>query len=485
MVNKCFCKGYHFIKGGCSVKSFLGKDFLLNNSTAQSLYQHISTTLPIFDFHCHLDPQEIWANKPYENMYQVWLSGDHYKWRVMRMHGIGEKYITGEASDWEKFSAWAETMPYLIGNPLHHWSHMELETFFGIDKSLSPESAREIWEECNERLQTPDFLPRQFIERSNVAFIGTTDDPVSELKYHQLLKDDPSFKTEVAPTFRPDGALFIERPTFNEWLKKLEKVSGQDVGSVRDLVGALRQRVDYFNEQGCRASDHDIAQMIFTKTTQEHAEVLFQKRMSGQSLTAEEIIDYRSFLLVELGRMYAEKQWVMQLHMGAMRNNNTNMKQKIGTDTGFDSIGDSQVAEGLSRFLDTLDVTGELPRTVLYNVNPNDNAVLSAMMGNFYEEGVPGKVQFGSAWWFNDHIDGMEKQMKDLSNVGLLSHFIGMLTDSRSLLSYTRHDYFRRILCNLLGDWVEKGLAPNDFPALEKMVENIGFYNAKRFFTER
>ncbi|OIK07159.1 glucuronate isomerase [Bacillus sp. MUM 116] len=467
------------------MKKFLDQDFLLSTDTAVKLYENAIVGLPIFDFHCHLNPQEVWENKPYENITQLWLGGDHYKWRTMRIHGIGERFITGDAGDWDKFAAWAETVPHLVGNPLYHWTHMELKMFFGIEKQLKPETAREIFDECNAKLKKPDFRPRAFIERSNVKFIGTTDDPVSTLEFHQLLKNDDSFKTIIAPTFRPDGALFIERPTFKSWIEKLAEVSGINTDSLDGFLNALKQRVDFFHENGGRASDHDIQKMEYVETTKQEIETIFNKRLSGGELTDEELKAYRAFLLTELGKMYAEKQWVMQLHMGALRNNNTKMKNLIGPDTGFDSVGEFNFAEGLSRFLDALNQADALPRTVLFNLNQKDNVVLAGMMGNFYDEGVPGKIQFGSGWWFLDHIDGMERQMKDLANVGMLSHFIGMLTDSRSFLSYARHDYFRRIVCNLLGVWVENGLVPADMAILENMVKNIGYYNAERYFLER
>lgn len=463
----------------------MDQHFLLNTETAVKLYENAAAEAPIFDFHCHLDPKEVWENKSYEDITQIWLGGDHYKWRTMRMHGIGERYITGDASDWEKFEKWAETVPHLIGSPVYHWTHLELKMFFGIDKVLSPETAREIWDECNEKLQKPEFSARGLIERSNVKFIGTTDDPISTLEYHQLLKNDETFNTLIAPTFRPDGALFIERPTFKSWIEKLADVSGVKTDSLDGFLAALKQRVEYFHENGGRASDHDIQKMEYVETTKQEVEAIFNKRVSGEQLSNQELIAYRIFLLKELGKMYAEKQWVMQLHMGAMRNNNTRMKELLGTDVGFDSVGEANMAEGLSRFLDSLDHINALPRTVLFNLNQKDNVVLAGMMGNFYEEGIPGKVQLGSGWWFVDHIDGMERQMKDFANVGVLSHFIGMLTDSRSFLSYARHDYFRRILCNILGDWVEKGLAPNDLKHMEKMVRNICYDNAEHFFLER
>jgi glucuronate isomerase len=467
------------------LKGFLNTNFLLDNDSAVRLYENAVKGLPIFDFHCHLSPQEVWENNPYKNITEVWLGGDHYKWRAMRMHGISEQYITGNASDWEKFYAWADTVQHLMGNPLYHWTHMELRMFFGIDKVLNKQTAREIFDECNEKLKQPDFRPRGFIEKSNVKFIGTTDDPVSTLEYHKLLKNDESFHAIIAPTFRPDGALFIERATFKSWIEKLEHVSGITVDSLDHFLQAVQQRVDYFHEHGGRASDHDIQKMDYVQTAKDEIQAIFEKRIRDEELSEAEITSYRSFLLTELGKMYAEKEWVMQLHMGAMRSNNTKMKNLLGPDTGFDSVGETNFAEGISRFLDALDQQDALPRTVLFNLNQKDNTVLAGMMGNFFEEGVPGKVQLGSGWWHLDHIDGMERQMKDFANLGLLSHFIGMLTDSRSFLSFARHDYFRRILCNLLGDWVEKGLVPADMEFLENMVKNIGYHNAEKYFLQR
>ena len=467
------------------MKEFLADDFLLYTPTAVKLYKYIAKEMPIFDFHCHLDPKEILEDKQYKNLTQLWLAGDHYKWRTMRMNGIAEHFITGEASDWEKFFAWAETVPSLIGNPLYHWTHMELKNFFNIDKRLSPGTALEIWDECNEKLQSAEFTPQSLIKKSNVRFIGTTDDPASTLKYHQLLKQNSTFETKVVPTFRPDGAMFIERPTFQRWIKNLEHVAQKQVTSLAELIKALKQRVDYFHDNGGRAADHDIPYMKYQEVTLAEAEMIFTRRMNDELLSQDELIKYRSFLLKELGKMYADKQWVMQLHIGAMRNNNTKMKNFLGADAGFDSIGEADIARGLSGFLNALDQEDALPRVILFNLNPKDNPVLAAMMGNFYETGVPGKIQFGTAWWFNDHIDGMERQMKDFANVGLLSHFIGMLTDSRSFLSYERHDYFRRILCNLIGEWVEQGKVPNDSTILQALIENISYYNAERYFLQR
>lgn len=467
------------------MKKFMDSHFLLNTATAVELYEKGAEQQPIFDFHCHLNPKEIWENKPYTNITQLWLGGDHYKWRAMRMHGIGERFITGDADDLEKFKVWAETVPHLIGNPLYHWTHLELKNFFGIEKTLNLETALEIWEECNEKLKHSEFRPRAFIEKSNVKFIGTTDDPVSMLEYHELLNQDETFKPLIAPTFRPDGALNIESASFHAWLDKLENVTAINIRNLDGFLDALKQRVDYFHEHGGRASDHDIRKLNYEEISKEAAADIFSKRLKDEPISDVEIDHYRAFMLKELGKMYADKQWVMQLHMGALRNTNTKMKNRLGSDTGFDSVGETSFAEGLSRFLDALDQEDSLPRTVLFNLNPKDNAVLAGMMGNYYEEGVPGKIQFGSGWWFNDHIDGMEKQMRDLANVGLLSHFIGMLTDSRSFLSYARHEYFRRILCNIVGDWAEQGLVPNDMPFLENMINNICYHNAERYFLQR
>lgn len=467
------------------MKTFLHDDFLLTNPTAEKLYHQIMKNLPIFDYHCHLSPKEIYENQNFNNITQLWLAGDHYKWRAMRIHGVKETLITGDASDWEKFEAWAETVPHLLGNPLYHWVHMELRAFFGIHTLLSPDTAKDIWEHCNAMLQTEDFKPRRFIEKSNVRFVGTTDDPADSLEYHRRLKEDTSFEVEVGPTFRPDQALYLERPTFKKYISTLEQVTGKTIDHLDELVEALQQRVNYFSSHGCYGSDHDIPNMAFELVSKEVVKETFSKRLRDEPITKEELVGYRSYLLVELGKMYAAKKWVMQLHIGGLRNNNTYMKELVGADGGFDSIGDQLIADGLSRFLDTLEQERTLPRTVLYNLNPRDNYVVGTMIGNFAEVGIPGKVQFGSGWWFNDQYNGMLNQMTDLANLGILSHFIGMTTDSRSLLSYVRHEYFRRIVCQLLGEWVEEGKIPNDDTLLRQMIENIGFHNAHRYFTVR
>jgi len=467
------------------LSNYLTDHFMLQSEAARHLYDSAAKNQPIFDFHCHLSPQEVWENKKFNHMTELWLGGDHYKWRAMRMNGISEHYITGDATPYEKFLAWAQTVPQLMGNPLYHWTHLELKNYFGIDTLLNPSTASEIWEKCNALLQQDEFTPRSLIKRSNVQFIGTTDDPLSNLEYHANLKADESFTTIIAPTFRPDGVLNINANGFQAWIAALQEATSIEIHSIADVIAALKLRVDFFHENGCRASDHDIPNLIYVEATEEQADAIFKKRISGEVLDVNENQIYRSFILTELGKMYGEKQWVMQLHMGAIRNNNTKMLRKLGRDAGFDSVGESNFAEGLSLYLDALDIADRLPRTILYNLNPKDNAVLAGMLGNFYEEGVPGKMQFGSGWWFNDHIDGMEKQMKDLANVGLLSHFVGMLTDSRSLISYPRHEYFRRILCNIIGDWVETGLVPRDYELLENMVANICYNNAEQYFLNR
>lgn len=466
------------------MKPFIDEDFMLKSNAAKKLYV-TAKEMPIFDFHCHLSPQEIWENKSYRNITELWLGGDHYKWRAMRMNGISEKFITGDGSDYEKFMAWAQTVPTLFGNPLYHWTHLELRNYFGIDELLSPETADQIWNSCNEQLKQDEFRARAFLKRSNVKFVGTTDDPLSDLEYHQRIASDDSIDTIVAPTFRPDGVLNIHAEQYQAWISELSEKAMININNLQDLLDALQKRVDYFHENGARASDHDIPSLVYIEASYADVDTIFNKRMQGQQLLENEIILYRSFILKQLGKMYANKKWVMQLHMGALRNNNTKAFRTIGKDSGFDSIGESNFAEGISNYLDALDAMDALPRTILYNLNAKDNAVLTGMLGNFYEEGIPSKIQFGSGWWFNDHIDGMEKQMRDLANVGILAHFVGMLTDSRSFVSFPRHDYFRRILCNLVGDWVEQGLVPNDQKLLNEMISNICYNNAYTYFLER
>lgn len=464
------------------MKPFMDEKFLLNNETAIRLYEDYAKDMPIFDYHCHLNPKEIAENKKYRNITEVWLGGDHYKWRAMRSNGIEEKYITGDAPDKEKFLKWAETMANCIGNPLYHWTHLELKRYFGIDKLLSPDTAEEIWEECNRLLQQEEFTARGLIKRSNVKAIGTTDDPTDSLEYHIAIAKDPTFDVKILPAFRPDKSFNIDKPGFIEWMDKLGNVVGKEIKTFADVKEALKQRVDFFHEVGCRISDHALDPISYVEATEEEATAILQKALKGETVSEEEVKKYKTQVMVFLGKQYAAHGWVMQLHMGTIRNNSSRMFKLLGADTGFDAIADYTIAESLSKFLNRLDETDELPKTILYCLNPRDNEVLGTIIGCFQGGGIPGKMQFGSGWWFNDQKDGMIRQMVALANLGLLSRFVGMLTDSRSFLSYTRHEYFRRILCNLLGEWVESGEAPNDIKLLGSMVQNICFNNAKNYF---
>lgn len=464
------------------MKSFMNENFLLANKTAETLYHDFAKAMPIFDYHCHLSPKEIAENKRYRNITEIWLGGDHYKWRALRTNGVDERYITGDASDKDKFLKWAETMPQCIGNPLYHWTHLELKRFFGIDKLLSPQTAEEIWEKCNELLQTEEFTAQGLIKRSNVKLICTTDDPADSLEYHLALQQNNDFKVKVLPAFRPDKSFNIEKDGFTDWLGKLSQVSGIEIKTVADVKAALLKRLEFFHAAGCRVSDHALDPVVFATATDEQVDAVFEKALRGEKLSAGETQQYKTHIMVFLGRQYSRLNWVMQLHIGTIRNNNSRMMRLLGPDTGFDAEGDYTIAEPLAKFLDALDTTDELPKTILYCLNPRDNDVLATIMGCFQGGGIPGKIQFGSGWWFNDQKDGMIRQMTALANLGLLSRFIGMLTDSRSFLSYTRHEYFRRILCNLLGEWVENGEVPNDTALLGEMVQNICYNNAERYF---
>ena len=460
----------------------MDENFLLNNETAVNLYHNYAENMPIFDFHCHLNPEEIAKNKKYRNITELWLGGDHYKWRAMRSNGVTEDYITGDRDDKEKFMKWAETMSQCIGNPLYHWTHLELRRYFGIEELLSPETAEGIWNKCNDMLQSDAFCARSLIKRSNVKAICTTDDPADSLEHHISLQKDTSFDVKVLPAFRPDKSFNIEKEGFVEWIAKLSQSAGIEITSFRDLTSALRQRIDFFNEIGCKVSDHALDPVVYEEATDEEADSVLKKALNKQTLSKIEIDKYKTRVMIFLGKQYARVGWVMQLHIGTIRNNSKRMMDKLGPDTGFDCIGDYVFAKSLSSLLDALDYTDELPKTILYCLNPRDNEVLGTIMGCFQGGGIPGKIQFGSGWWFNDQKDGMIRQMVALANLGLLSRFVGMLTDSRSFLSYTRHEYFRRILCNLIGEWVENGEAPNDMVLLGEMVKNICFLNAKKYF---
>jgi glucuronate isomerase len=464
------------------MKSFMDENFLLTNKTAEKLYHDYAKDMPIFDYHCHLNPKEIKDNKRYRNITEIWLGGDHYKWRAMRSNGIDEKYITGDAPDKDKFMKWAETMPNCIGNPLYHWTHLELKRFFGINELLSPQTAEVIWNKCNEMLAKDEFTARGLIKRSNVKVICTTDDPADSLEDHIALAADESFDVKVLPAFRPDKSFNIEKAGFVEWIEKLGKVVDQEIQTFSNLKDALKQRLDFFHKVGCRVSDHALDPIVFEESSEEETTAILQKALNGEPLTEFEIKKYKTQIMVFLGKQYARLNWTMQIHIGTIRNNSKRMMRLLGPDTGFDATADYTFAEALSKFLDKLDDTDELPKTILYCLNPRDNDVLGTIIGCFQGGGIPGKIQVGSGWWFNDQKDGMTKQIVSLSNLGLLSRFVGMLTDSRSFLSYTRHEYFRRILCNIIGEWVESGEAPNDFELLGSMVKNICFTNAKEYF---
>ena len=456
--------------------------FLLTNDTAAILYNRFAKDMPIIDYHCHLDPREIYENKTFKNITEAWLYGDHYKWRVMRANGIEEQYITGDADDYDKFLAWASTVPMAIGNPLYNWTHLELQRFFGIHDILNEESAPAIWEKVNAQLNSKGFGARDLIVKSKVEVVCTTDDPIDTLEYHQKIKEDHEFDVKVLPSFRPDKGLEINRDGYLGWVEKLADVSGMSIDNYGNFLDALSQRIEFFHSVGGRVSDHALDSVVYVECTKQEANEIFAKALKGEKVSLEEEKKYKSYTLTFLGKEYARLGWVMQYHMKALRNNNTRMVSKLGPDTGFDSINDGSIAKPLSQLLNSLEKEGALPKTILYSLNPNDNYVIASMIGNFQGGGIAGKIQFGTAWWFNDQKDGMLDQMKALANLGMFSRFIGMLTDSRSFLSYTRHEYFRRLVCDLIGSWVENGEVPNDLDMLEKIVKGICYHNAKEYF---
>jgi len=462
---------------------FLTEDFLVQTETARILYHEHAEKMPIYDYHCHLPADKIAADHRFDNLTQIWLYGDHYKWRAMRTNGVAEEYITGNASDYEKFEKWAETVPYTIRNPLYHWTHLELKNPFGIkNELLSPSTAKQIYETCSELLRTPEFSVRNIIRKMNVKLLCTTEGPLDSLEHHRKIRED-GFEIKVNATFRPDKCLAVEDlPGLNTWIDRLEVVCDTEITDFISYVNSIRERHDYFHENGCRLSDYGLETAYAEDYTKAEIKKIFCKIRSGKDLDVSECLKFKSAMMIELALMDHETNWVMQLHLGALRNNNTRMLRSLGPDTGFDSIGDLEIAGPLTKFLDRLDVNDKLPRTILYNLNPRDNELIAAMIGNFQGDFVPSKMQYGPAWWFLDQKDGMEKQMSALSNMSLLSHFIGMSTDSRSFLSFPRHEYFRRILCNVLGNDVKAGLVPADMKLLGKMVENICFNNAKNYF---
>jgi len=465
------------------MKTFLDQDFLLETTTAKTLYHNFASRLPIIDYHCHLPPNQIADDSNFKNLTQIWLYGDHYKWRAMRANGIPEKYITGDASDYEKFEKWAETVPYTLRNPLYHWTHLELQRYFDVYDILSPATARKIYDECTAKLQTPEYSVRRLIQKMNVESIGTTDDPLDDLLSHQKIKAD-GFSAKVLPSFRPDKAMNADNvPEFYSYIKKLGEISGQQITNFNQFLDALKGRHDFFAENGCNVSDHGLEQLYCEEYTDAEIEAIFSKVLDLEVLTSSEILKFKSCMLINLAVWDHEKGWIQQYHVGALRNNNKRLLDQLGPDTGFDSIGDFSQAAGLSKFLNKLDSTNRLTKTILYNLNPADNEMLAAMAGNFNDGTVAGKIQFGAAWWFLDQKHGIIDQINALSNMGLLGRFVGMITDSRSFLSYPRHEYFRRILCNLIGNDVENGELPADTDWLGKMVENICYFNAKKYFT--
>ena len=461
---------------------FLTEDFLLQTETARILYHEYAAKIPIYDYHCHISPVEIAEDKQFENLTQIWLYGDHYKWRAMRTNGIDERYITGNAGDREKFEKWAQTVPYTLCNPLYHWTHLELKRCFGIDKLLNPQTAGEIYDRCSRMLRTPGFSCRNIIRKANVEIICTTDDPIDTLEHHQKIKTD-GFEVKVFPAWRPDKGTAVEDiPALNAWIDRLQEAADTDISDYTSYLEAIKRRHDYFHENGCRISDHGVETAYAEDYTENEIRAIFDKIRTSNELNFPEQVKFKSAMLAEFALMDHEKGWVQQFHFGALRNSNTRMLKTLGPDTGFDSIGDIEIAKPLAKFLDRLDCDNKLAKTIVYNLNPRDNEVIAAMIGNFQDGSVPGKIQFGSAWWFLDQKDGIERQINALSNMSLLSRFVGMVTDSRSFLSYSRHEYFRRILCNILGNGVENGEIPEDMNLLRCMVEDICFNNAAEFF---
>lgn len=465
------------------MRKFLDHNFLLQSSTAELLYHEFANPMPIIDYHNHLPPQDIASNRQFKNLTQAWLEGDHYKWRAMRSNGIAEKYCTGEATDEEKFSQWALTVPQTLRNPLYHWTHLELQRYFDISDLLNPQTAPKIYEVASAQLQQPEFSTQQLLQKMKVEVICTTDDPIDSLEYHQKIASK-GLSFGVFPTFRPDKSILGIRDTsfFNPYLDQLSETTGIEIRKLSDLKGALAQRADFFHQLGCRLSDHGLEYIPYIQSTDIEVTGIFDKARTAQTLTQEEIQKYQFHLLVFLGQLYHSKGWTQQFHLGAIRNNNTRMMQMLGPDTGFDSIGDFTQVAALIRFLDALDTDNRLPKTILYNLNPRDHEAFATLIGNFNDGSIPGKIQLGSGWWFNDQKNGMERQMNALSNMGLLGRFVGMLTDSRSFLSFPRHEYFRRILCNLIGNDVENGELPNDTALLGKLIQNICYNNAKKYF---
>lgn len=466
------------------MKEFLTEDFLLQTNTAIKLYNDYAAIMPIYDYHCHLPIKEIAENRKFDNLTQIWLAGDHYKWRAMRCCGVSEKYITGNATDEEKFAAWAQTVPKTLRNPLYHWTHLELKNPFGLKGMLlNAETGAEIYEKCNAMLQTDSFSTVGILEQMNVKVVCTTDDPLDNLEYHQAIKSDANIDITVLPAFRPDKAMKVDDlNVFNPWVDQLQQLTDSNLENFEVFLAALENRLNFFHQQGCRISDHANDIFYFETASVDELNKIYQKARQGVQLGPKEVAQFKSQVLIEFCRLYAKNNWVQQFHIGTFRNANKRMYKTLGPDTGFDTMGDRNYAEPLASFLDTLDQTDQLAKTILYTINPKDSDMLATMIGNFQGGKIPGKIQFGSGWWFNDQKDGMEKQMNTLSTMGLISQFVGMLTDSRSFMSFPRHEYFRRILCNLLGNDIEKGELPNDLELVGGMVKDICFNNAENYF---
>jgi len=464
------------------MKKFMDENFLLSNDTAINLFNNYAKDMPIFDYHCHVSQKEIFDNKQFKNITELWLYGDHYKWRAMRSAGINERFITGDATDYEKFLAYAKTISMSIGNPLYHWTHLELQRYFSIYEVLNEKTAPAIWEKANGLLKSEGYKVRDLIKKSNVKTICTTDDPTDDLEYHIKLKNDSSFDVTVLPAFRPDNGFAINKEGFVLWVEKLAQVAHVNIRNYDDFLVAIESRATFFHSVGCRISDHGLDHVSYIKASKEEISLIFLKRLAGDIISFDEEEKYRTYTLIFLGKLYSRLGWAMELHFNAQRDNNTKLLKRIGQNTGFDSISDSKIVQPLSKIFDSLDSEDSLPKTILYSLNPNDNYAIGALIGCFQGGDVAGKIQFGAAWWFNDNKDGMIEQMKSLGNLGLLSTFLGMLTDSRSFLSYTRHEYFRRILCNLIGEWTENGEIPADMKMLGEMVQNICYNNAKEYF---
>ena len=462
------------------MKAFMDKDFLLSTETAKKLYHEYAAVMPVLDYHCHLNPQEIYEDRKFDNITQVWLGGDHYKWRQMRSNGVEEKYITGDAPDREKFQKWAETLERAIGNPLYHWSHLELKKYFGYEGYLCGDTAEEVWNLCNEKLK--DLSARKLIQMSNVTLVCTTDDPVDSLEWHKKIAEDETFDVQVLPAWRPDKAMNLEKADYLDYLARLSEVSKVKVDSFASLIAALKNRMDFFAERGCSISDHGMEYVMYAPASEEEIEAIFAKRLAGEKVSREEELKFKTAYMVALGKEYHKKNWVMQLHYGVKRDNNSSIFNKLGPDAGIDSISNYTPSAELADYLNALAATDELPKTIIYSLNPIDNAAIGTTIGCFQSSEAVGKIQQGSAWWFNDHKTGMTEQMTSLASLGLLGNFVGMLTDSRSFLSYTRHEYFRRIMCELIGGWVENGEYPADYKTLEKIVKGISYNNAVRYF---